>query len=229
MDSLHLRLHRMRDVLRRHMGHGEDVAVSRLAMPWSSTPPFWDEESNEPRLPCGVGTARSVLLPHSRVTLCTVILHRELLQEYLCRRCGATYTSLDAIRLLDPATGGFRCEECRSELDANVDASGLGEWLGMACELACLGQAWLVREERRSELGGQWGRHWAGHESRCSFEPRSACWVVGPAAALQAARHVRRVQHPTGSPLPSPHVPRRRERGLHRQPAAAAAVCQAHA
>lgn len=27
MDSLHLRLHRMRDVLRRHMGQGEDVAV----------------------------------------------------------------------------------------------------------------------------------------------------------------------------------------------------------
>lgn len=31
MDSLHLRLHRMRDVLRRHMGQGEDVAVSEGA------------------------------------------------------------------------------------------------------------------------------------------------------------------------------------------------------
>lgn len=35
------------------------------------------------------------------------------LQEYLCRRCGATYTSLDAVRLLDPMTGAFRCEECK--------------------------------------------------------------------------------------------------------------------
>lgn len=71
MDSLHLRLHRMRAVLRKHMGEGEDV------------------------------------------------------QEYLCRRCGATYTSLDAIRLLDPMTGAFRCEECKAELEANVDAAGL--------------------------------------------------------------------------------------------------------
>ncbi|KAL4444027.1 hypothetical protein ABPG75_011764 [Micractinium tetrahymenae] len=72
MDSLHLRLHRMQAVLRKHMGEGEDV------------------------------------------------------QEYLCRRCGATYTSLDAIRLLDPMSGAFRCEECKAELEANVDAAGLG-------------------------------------------------------------------------------------------------------
>ncbi|KAL4430030.1 hypothetical protein ABPG77_004400 [Micractinium sp. CCAP 211/92] len=71
MDSLHLRLHRMRAVLRKHLGEGEDV------------------------------------------------------QEYLCRRCGATYTSLDAVRLLDPMTGAFRCEECKAELEANVDAAGL--------------------------------------------------------------------------------------------------------
>ena len=48
------------------------------------------------------------------------------LQEYLCRRCGATYTSLDAIRLLDPASGAFRCEECRAELEANMGTAGLG-------------------------------------------------------------------------------------------------------
>lgn len=29
MDSLHLRLHRMRAVLRKHMGEGEDVQVGR--------------------------------------------------------------------------------------------------------------------------------------------------------------------------------------------------------
>ncbi|PSC75801.1 general transcription factor IIE subunit 1 [Micractinium conductrix] len=72
LDSLHLRLHRMRAVLRRHMGDGEDVL------------------------------------------------------EYLCRRCGATYTSLDAMRLLDPMSGAFHCEECRGELEANVDVAGLG-------------------------------------------------------------------------------------------------------
>ncbi len=47
-------------------------------------------------------------------------------QEYLCRRCGATYTSLDAVRLLDPATGAFHCEDCRAELDANIEVAGLG-------------------------------------------------------------------------------------------------------
>ena len=47
-------------------------------------------------------------------------------QEYLCRRCGATYTSLDAVRLLDPASGAFRCEECRAELDMSVDAAAAG-------------------------------------------------------------------------------------------------------
>jgi hypothetical protein len=52
------------------------------------------------------------------------------LQEYLCRRCGATYTSLDAIRLLDPASGAFHCEECRAELEPSVDALGLGAGAG---------------------------------------------------------------------------------------------------
>ena len=50
-------------------------------------------------------------------------------QEYLCRRCGATYTSLDAMRLLDPMSGAFHCEECRGELEANVDVAG-GGWGG---------------------------------------------------------------------------------------------------
>lgn len=47
-------------------------------------------------------------------------------QEYVCRRCGAAYTSLDAIRLLDPLTGAFHCEDCKAELDANIAAAGLG-------------------------------------------------------------------------------------------------------
>jgi hypothetical protein len=50
----------------------------------------------------------------------------------LCRRCGATYTSLDAVRLLDPASGAFLCEECRAELEANIDAAGLGSASGAA-------------------------------------------------------------------------------------------------
>ena len=78
------------------------------------------------------------------------------LQEYLCRRCGATYTSLDAIRLLDPATGGFRCEECRSELDANVDASGLGGCSCCCCCCFCRGtKCW------------QTGRVWPRPAERC--------------------------------------------------------------
>jgi DNA-directed RNA polymerase subunit RPC12/RpoP len=53
-------------------------------------------------------------------------------QEYLCRRCGATYTSLDAVRLLDLTSGAFRCEECAAELDSNIDAAGLGSAGGAA-------------------------------------------------------------------------------------------------
>lgn len=42
--------------------------------------------------------------------------------EYICPRCGATATSLDAARLLDPVTLSFRCEECQlGELVEHVE------------------------------------------------------------------------------------------------------------
>lgn len=61
-----------------------------------------------------------------------LVLVPACLQEYLCRRCGSTFTSLDAVHLLDPMTGAFRCEECQAELEANIDAAGLGGTSGGA-------------------------------------------------------------------------------------------------
>ncbi|EFN56571.1 hypothetical protein CHLNCDRAFT_51546 [Chlorella variabilis] len=98
MDSLQLRLHRMREVLKKHMGHGEDVA------------------------------------------------------EYLCRRCGATYTSLDAVRLLDHATGAFLCEECHAELDANIEAAGLGGSSGAASRQQLQQYAKRMLEKMETQL-----------------------------------------------------------------------------
>ncbi|KAL6777978.1 hypothetical protein ACKKBG_A16445 [Auxenochlorella protothecoides x Auxenochlorella symbiontica] len=41
----------------------------------------------------------------------------DVLQQYICPRCGAQASSLDAVRLLDPRTGTFLCEECGAELE----------------------------------------------------------------------------------------------------------------
>lgn len=40
------------------------------------------------------------------------VADRDAVQVYVCPRCGASYTSLDAPRLFDPAHNGFMCEEC---------------------------------------------------------------------------------------------------------------------
>lgn len=58
----------------------------------------------------------------------------DMVQEYVCPRCGSQYSSLNAISLLDVQTGSFRCEECRTELTEKVDgplinASGTGSGL----------------------------------------------------------------------------------------------------
>lgn len=42
------------------------------------------------------------------------------LQTYICKRCGATYSSLDATRLIDTASMTFRCEDCGNELVEHV-------------------------------------------------------------------------------------------------------------
>lgn len=45
----------------------------------------------------------------------------DAVQQYICPRCGAKFSSLDAISLLDPMTGVFRCEECKGELTEHVE------------------------------------------------------------------------------------------------------------
>ena len=45
----------------------------------------------------------------------------QALQKYICPRCGAQFSSLDAIALLDPTTGVFRCEDCGGELTEMVE------------------------------------------------------------------------------------------------------------
>lgn len=45
----------------------------------------------------------------------------DMVQEYVCPRCGAQYSSLNAMSLLDMQTGTFRCEECRTELTEKVE------------------------------------------------------------------------------------------------------------
>jgi len=43
---------------------------------------------------------------------------------YRCPQCGATFSSLHAATLLDPAAGVFRCEECRGELIEHTEGPG---------------------------------------------------------------------------------------------------------
>ena len=45
----------------------------------------------------------------------------DALQRYICPRCGAQYSSLDAMSLLDVATGAFLCEECQGELQEHIE------------------------------------------------------------------------------------------------------------
>lgn len=42
--------------------------------------------------------------------------------QYVCPQCGAQYSSLNALALLDPMSGTFRCEDCRGELIEHTDA-----------------------------------------------------------------------------------------------------------
>lgn len=83
-----------------------------------------------PRLPCipvrGIGTSCPLRV------VAWQLRSRSCLQEYLCRRCGATYTSLDTYKLLDRTTGIFHCEECGGQAEANIDAAGLGSASGAA-------------------------------------------------------------------------------------------------
>lgn len=47
----------------------------------------------------------------------------ESVQRYHCPRCGAQYSSLNAISLLDAVGGIFRCEDCGSELVESEDGA----------------------------------------------------------------------------------------------------------
>jgi transcription initiation factor TFIIE subunit alpha len=50
----------------------------------------------------------------------------DAVQQYICPRCGAKFSSLDAISLLDPMTGIFRCEECKGELAEHLEGPSQG-------------------------------------------------------------------------------------------------------
>jgi len=50
----------------------------------------------------------------------------DAVQQYICPRCGAKFSSLDAISLLDPITGIFRCEECNGELTEHIEGPSQG-------------------------------------------------------------------------------------------------------
>lgn len=50
----------------------------------------------------------------------------DAVQQYICPRCGAKFSSLDAISLLDPMTGIFRCEECKGELVEHLEGPSQG-------------------------------------------------------------------------------------------------------
>ena len=46
------------------------------------------------------------------------------MQEYACPACGARYTSLQALSLIDMSDGLFHCEVCRSVLADAEDGGG---------------------------------------------------------------------------------------------------------
>lgn len=62
----------------------------------------------------------------ARAMLKEQVAGRRELQLYVCTACGCRYSSLDAARLLHPATGAFRCDECGGEVGLHVDAAGAG-------------------------------------------------------------------------------------------------------
>jgi transcription initiation factor TFIIE subunit alpha len=57
----------------------------------------------------------------ARATLRAQAEGADALQRYLCPRCGAQYSSLDASALVDFATGIFKCEDCGGELREHVE------------------------------------------------------------------------------------------------------------
>ena len=154
LDLLHLRLHRMREVLRRHMGEGEDVLVrEELIGPVCCPLAACLVPACCPAcLVCSVKPSNH----HPRITAPCAVTRP---QEYLCRRCGATYTSLDAIRLLDAASGAFHCEECRAELAPSVDAMGLGAGGGAASRQQLQQYAKQMLEKMEQQLRPLTGAH----------------------------------------------------------------------
>jgi transcription initiation factor TFIIE subunit alpha len=56
----------------------------------------------------------------------------DAVQQYICPRCGAKFSSLDAISLLDPMSGIFRCEDCQGELAEHIEGPHGGSSTGAA-------------------------------------------------------------------------------------------------
>lgn len=67
-----------------------------------------------------------------RETLRKQVEGMEVLQQYICPRCGAQFSSLDAMALLDPMAGVFRCEHCQGELIEHVEGPGAAGAAGVA-------------------------------------------------------------------------------------------------
>lgn len=56
------------------------------------------------------------------------------------------------MRLLDHATGAFLCEECHAELDANIEAAGLGGSSGAASRQQLQQYAKRMLEKMETQL-----------------------------------------------------------------------------
>eukprot|EP00887_Chlorella_sp_A99_P001196 scaffold14.g1196.t1 len=103
VDSLRLRLHRARALLKKR---AEDAGVGELCCSARAA----------------AGAARRLAGQSREWKFRAPAAAPSAVAEYVCPRCGATATSLDAARLLDPVTLTFRCEECKiGELKERVE------------------------------------------------------------------------------------------------------------